>query len=73
MEDLQKDLDELAGQMEDVKDLIDNIDEAYLDTADDIEKQFDKQIDDYEYVGELIEHNIDLLGLLYGDKNYDAM
>jgi hypothetical protein len=24
-------------------------------------------------VGELLEHDMDLLSLLYGDKNYDAM
>jgi len=53
--------------------LIDDIDEAYLDTVDDVEKQFDKQIEDYEYIEELIQHNIDLLSLLYGDRNYDAM
>jgi len=59
--------------MEDIQELIDDINNAYLDTLDDVEKQFDKQIEDYEYIGELIGHNIDLLSLLYGDKNYDAM
>jgi len=42
------------GQMEDVESLIDDIDQAYLDTIDDVEDQFNKQIEDYEYVGELI-------------------
>jgi hypothetical protein len=61
MEDLQEDLDELMDQMADVKKLIDEIDKAYLNTIDDIEEQFDKQIDDFEYIGELIEHDMDLL------------
>ena len=73
MEDLQNDLDELMQQMEDVEGLIDSIDKAYLDTIDDIMDQFDKQIEDYELIGDLIEHDIDLLSLLYGDRNYDAM
>jgi len=73
MKDLQEDLDELMDQMEDIESLIDDIDDAYLDTIDDIGDQFDKQIEDYEYIGELIEHDMDLLSLLYGDKNYDAM
>ena len=73
MEDLQNDLKELMGQMEDIQELIDDIDNVYLDTVDNIEEQFDKQIEDYEYIGELIEHDINLLSLLYGDKNYDAM
>ena len=73
MEDLQENLKELMGEMQDIEGLIDDIDEAYLDTVDDVEKQFDKQIEDYEYIEELIQHNIDLLSLLYGDRNYDAM
>ena len=73
MEDLQNDLDELIQQMENVEGLIDSIDKAYLDTIDDIMDQFDKQIEDYELIGDLIEHDIDLLSLLYGDRNYDAM
>ena len=73
MEHLQKDLAELSKQLINVEDLIDNINQAYLDTIDDIEKQFDKQIEDYEYIGDLIQHDIDLLELLYGDRNYDAM
>ena len=59
--------------MENVEGLIDSIDKAYLDTIDDIMDQFDKQIEDYELIGDLIEHDIDLLSLLYGDRNYDAM
>jgi hypothetical protein len=40
---------------------MDDIDEAYLDTIDDIQDQFDEQIESFEFVGELIEHDIDLL------------
>ena len=58
MQDLQGDLDTLMGQMEDIKNLIDEIDQAYLDTIDDIESQMDKQIQDYEFVNELINHDI---------------
>ena len=73
MEDLQNDLDELMEQMQDIQDLIDDIDEAYLDTINDIQDQFDEQIESLEFIGDLIQHDMDLLSLLYGDKNYDAM
>ena len=73
MQDLKTDLNELMQQMQDVESLIDSIDEAYLNTIDDIMDQFDKQINDYKLIGELIEHDMDLLSLLYGDRNYDAM
>jgi hypothetical protein len=61
------------SQMEDFEKLINDIDKAYLNTIDDIQDQFDKQIEDYEYVNELLEHDMDLLKLVYGDRNYDAM
>ena len=73
MEDLQNDLKELMDQMEEVEELINNIDEAYLDTIDDVQDQFDKQIEDYEYINDLIESNMDLLEIMYGEKNYNAM
>jgi len=60
-------------QMEEVEELINNIDEAYLDTIDDVQDQFDKQIEDYEYINDLIESNMDLLEIMYGEKNYNAM
>jgi hypothetical protein len=60
-------------QLEDFETLIDNIDQAYLDTIDDVEKNFDKQIENYEYIGELYEHDMNLLTILYGDKNFEAM
>ena len=73
MEDLKADLQELMNQLQDAQKLIDSIDQAYLKTIDDIKEQFDDQIDDYEYIEDLISHDIDLLGLLYGEKNFDAM
>ena len=73
MQHLKSDLNKLMSQMEDYESLIDEINEAYLDTIDNIDDYFNKQIEDYEYVGELIQHDMDLLTLLYGDKNYDAM
>jgi len=60
-------------QLQDVNKLLDEIDKNYLEGIDNIEKQFDKQIEDYEYVQDLIEHDMDLLSLLYGDENYAAM
>ena len=73
MQDLQNDLKDLQDQMEDISDLIQDIDEAILDTVDDIDDQLDQRLDAYEFVQDLIEHDLDLMDLLYGDRNYDAM
>ena len=73
MQDLQNDLKELQDQMKDINGLIQDIDEAILDTVDDIDDQLDERLDAYEFVQDLIEHDLDLMQLLYGDRNYDAM
>ena len=73
MEDLQNNLDKLMDQMENIEKISEDIDKAYLDTIDDIEEHFSKQGQEYEYVNDLIQHDMDLLSLLYGDKNYAAM
>ena len=73
MEDLKTDLSNLMEQMEEVESLINDIDQAYLDTIDDVADQLNKQIEDYKFIGSLLEHDMNLLTLLYGDKNYDAM
>ncbi len=73
MEDLQNDLKELQNQLIDINDLVDSIDQAYFDAIDDAEQHFDKQVEDYEYISKLIEGNMDLLTLLYGERQYDAM
>ena len=73
MQDLQNDLKDLQDQMKDISDLIQDIDEAILDTVDDIDDQLDERLEAYEFVQDLIEHDLDLMDLLYGDRNYDAM
>ena len=60
MEDLQKYYTELMQQLEDVKDLQDEIKDAYLDMIDEANEKFDAQIEKYETITELIEHNMNV-------------
>lgn len=73
MEDLNNYASLLQNSMIDVKNLVNQVDQAYLDMYDDIKDQMDKQIEDYEFLNGLIEHDMDLLQLLYGDKQFEAM
>ena len=45
----------------------------YVDHPDDAKDKMDDQIDQYERVNNLIDHNVKLVELLYGDKAYDSM
>lgn len=73
MEDLQNYYKELMNQLENVEDLVDEIKESYLDMIDEAKDKFDEQIDQYEYITDLIDHNINLIGLLYGDNAYGQL
>lgn len=73
MEDLQKYYEELMQQLEDVVDLVDEIKESYLDMVDEAVEAFDKQVDQYEYIKDLLNHDMNIVGLVYGDKAYAQM
>lgn len=73
MEDLQKYYTELMQHLEDVKDLQDEIKDAYLDMIDEANEKFDAQIEKYETITELIEHNMNVVELLNGDDAYDQL
>lgn len=73
MEDLQKYYEELMHQLEDIVDLVDEIKESYLDMIDEAVEAFDKQVDQYEYIKDLLDHDMNVIGLVYGDKAYAQM
>ena len=73
MEDLQKYYEELMQQLEDIVDLVDEIKESYLDMIDEAVEAFDKQVDQYEYIKDLLDHDMNVIGLVYGDKAYAQM
>lgn len=73
LEDLQKYYEELMQQLEDVVDLVDEIKESYLDMIDEAVDAFDKQVDQYEYIKDILDHDMNVIGLIYGDKAYAQM
>jgi hypothetical protein len=73
LEDLKEYMDELQDQMMDIQDLVEDIQDAYVDMIDEAKDAFDEQVDAYERVTEIIDHNKNVIELLYGDKAYSAM
>lgn len=71
--DLQKYNTELMTQLEDIDDLITNIEQGYLDTMDEVSENMEKQVESYEYINDLIESDIELVKLLYGEDAYDSL
>ena len=73
----KKDLEEWMKNQEDallnIQDQIDQIKENYLDALDKAKDKMDDQIDQYERVNSLIDHNVKLVQMIYGDKAYNTM
>ena len=73
LEQLKELTDNLQGEMEDFKSLVDDVKESIFDVIDAAQDAFDEQMDEYEYIGDLINHNVKITELLYGDQAYDKM
>lgn len=73
LEEIGKVSKDLEGQMEGFKEKVDEIKESIFDTIDAVQDAFDEQMDEYEYLGDLINHNMKIAEMMYGDQAYDQM
>lgn len=73
----QERLEELMKQqmddLQEIQDLVDDIKDNYLDAIDDAKDKMDQQINQYERINDLIDHNVKLTELIYGDKAYKTL
>lgn len=65
--------EKLMSAMEDVEDLVQEIRDAYLDMIDEVSEGLDDHIAKYEHIDNILEHNANLIQLLYGDDAYKLM
>ena len=73
LEEIGKVSKDLEGQMEGFKEKVDEIKESIFDTINAVQDAFDEQMDEYEYLGDLINHNMKIAQMMYGDQAYDQM
>lgn len=73
LEDLKQYSDELMGQLEDIDDLVKEIEDSYLDMIDETSDAFDKQVDKYDKIKDSLEHDMNVITLLYGDDAYSQL
>lgn len=73
IEDYKDYFEKIKTQYEDINEYINTIRQSLFEVADEIENSFEVQLEKYENVNDLIEHSMDLLQLIYGQKNFDAM
>lgn len=74
LDDLQKYYEELMQYMQDAEELADEVREQYVTLLDNAKIAFDDQINTYEVLQGILEHDIELLKLLHGEEsNYNNL
>ena len=73
LEDLKNYTDELMQNLKDVQEIAKDIHDLYLDTIDKAQDAFDEQIDQYEQIDGIIEHDMNLLQLLSPQNNEEQL
>lgn len=73
LKDLQEYSEKLMDNLADIENLIDDIKESIFDAIDQAQDAFDDQVDEYEFIGDLLNHDIKMVQMLYGDDAYESM
>ena len=73
LDDLQKYYKELMDNLTDVLELQKEIHESYIDMMDEAQEKFDEQIEAYEMISDLIEHDMEVISLVYGEQSYGQL
>jgi len=73
LEDLKEYNDELMSSLEDVEDLVEEIKESYLDMMDEAADKFSDQVTLYEQVKDLIDHDMNIITMVYGEDSYKEL
>ena len=73
LDDLQKYYKELMNNLTDVLELQKEIHESYMDMMDEAQEKFNEQIEAYEMISDLIEHDMEVISLVYGEQSYGQL
>ena len=73
LEDLQKYYEQLMEDLEAVHDLSDEIRESYVDMIDEAQEKFDEQISTFETINSLLEHDKNVISMIYGEESYSTL
>lgn len=69
-ENLENYRDKLMSALTAAKEEIDNISETYLKMLDDAQDKIDKQVDGWNSIGDQIDHDLELIKLISGEKAF---
>lgn len=73
LDDLKKYYEELMNNLKDVLELQEEVHQSYMDMMDEAQEKFDEQIETYEMISDLIEHDMKVISLVYGEESYGQL
>lgn len=73
MEDLKERYDQIRDSLTALVELEEEMKKKILDSMDQAQDKFDKQIDTFETINKQLEHNIELINLLTDEDNYEQL
>lgn len=73
LEDMENYTEQLMNALTDISQLEDEIYDAYLSGWDEIRDGLQEQVEEYDRIQNEIEHNKNILSMLYGDDAYDEL
>lgn len=73
LEDLQTAYKDIEQSMLEMQQIQDDVHQAWLDTMDKINDKMAKQVEMYEQVSNIIEHDRKVIELVYGETDFDAL
>lgn len=68
LEDLKEYYSQLMDSMMSLQELQEEIHQSYLDMMDEAQEKFDEQLATYQTIDEIIQHDMNLVQLMYGDS-----
>ena len=73
LEDLKTYYEQLMSDLEAVHDLSDEIHESYVAMINEAQEKFDEQISTFETLNNLIEHDKNMISMVYGNESYSTL
>ena len=73
LEDLQTAYKDIEQSMLEMQQIQDDVHQAWLDTMDEINDKMAKQVEMYEQISNIIEHDRKVIELVYGETDFDAL
>ena len=73
MDQLNEYYSTLIDNLTEVHELSEEIHDSYMEMMDETQSKFDEQIDAYSAINDLIEHDKNVITMIYGEESYSAL